>query len=32
MTPFRNIIIQGDCTKALPMLHDNTVDLVLTDP
>ena len=32
MTPFRNKIIQGDCTQALPMLHDHTVDLVLTDP
>ena len=32
MTPFRNTIIHGDCTKALPMLHDNTVDFVLTDP
>lgn len=32
MTPFRNSIILGDCTKALPMLHDHTVDFVLTDP
>lgn len=32
MTPFRNTIIKGDCTKALPMLHDNTIDFVLTDP
>jgi DNA modification methylase len=32
MTPFRNTIILGDCTKALPMLHDATIDFVLTDP
>jgi DNA modification methylase len=32
MIPFRNTIIQGDCTKALPMLHNETVDFVLTDP
>jgi len=32
MTPFLNTIIQGDCTKALPMLHDATIDFVLTDP
>jgi adenine-specific DNA-methyltransferase len=32
MTPFLNTIIKGDCTKALPMLHDNTIDFVLTDP
>jgi DNA modification methylase len=32
MTPFRNTIIHGDCTKALPMFHDDTVDFVLTDP
>jgi DNA modification methylase len=32
MTPFRNTIIQADCTKALPMLHDKAINFVLTDP
>lgn len=32
MNPFRNTIIHGDCTKALPMLRDATIDFVLTDP
>ena len=32
MTPFRNTIIHADCTKALPMLPDRTVNFILTDP
>ena len=32
MTPFRNTIIHADCTKALPMLPDRSVDFILTDP
>ncbi len=32
MTPFRNSIIHADCLKALPMLPDNRVDFILTDP
>jgi len=32
MTPFRNSIIHADCIKALPMLPDNSVDFILTDP
>jgi site-specific DNA-methyltransferase (adenine-specific) len=32
MTPFKNSIINADCIKALPMLPDNSVDFILTDP
>jgi DNA modification methylase len=32
MTPFRNTVIHADCTKALPMLSDDSIDFVLTDP
>jgi DNA modification methylase len=32
MTIFTNTVIKGDCTKALPMLHDGSIDLILTDP
>ena len=32
MTPFRNSTIHADCIKALPMLPDNSVDFILTDP
>ena len=32
MTPFRNSIIHADCLKALPMLPDNSVHFILTDP
>src|SRR5580698_2036979 len=32
MTIFTNTIIQGDCTKALPMLRNGSVDFILTDP
>ena len=32
MTPFRNTIIHADCTKALSMLPDRSVDFILTDP
>jgi len=32
MTFFQNTIINADCIKALPMLPDNSVDFILTDP
>jgi site-specific DNA-methyltransferase (adenine-specific) len=32
MPPFRNTILHADCVKALPMLHDRSVDFILTDP
>jgi adenine-specific DNA-methyltransferase len=32
MTIFRNTIIHADCTKALPMLPDRSVEFILTDP
>jgi site-specific DNA-methyltransferase (adenine-specific) len=32
MNPFTNSIINADCVKALPMLPDNSVDFILTDP
>ena len=32
MTPFTNSIIHADCIKALPMLPDNSVNFILTDP
>ena len=32
MTPFQNSIIHADCLKALPMLTDGSVDVILTDP
>jgi adenine-specific DNA-methyltransferase len=32
MAPFKNTIINADCIKALPMLPNNSVDFILTDP
>jgi adenine-specific DNA-methyltransferase len=32
MNILTNIILNADCIKALPMLPDNTVDFILTDP
>ena len=32
MTAFLNSIIHADCIKALPMLPDNSVNFILTDP
>ncbi len=32
MTIFRNTILNGDCLKALPMLPDQSVNFILTDP
>jgi adenine-specific DNA-methyltransferase len=32
MMPFKNSIIHADCLKALPMLHDRSVNFILTDP
>jgi DNA modification methylase len=32
MSIFTNTILHADCIKALPMLHDETVNFILTDP
>ena len=32
MCILHNTIIHGDCIKALPMLHSDSVDFILTDP
>lgn len=32
MTILTNTVIKADCVKALPMLHDGSVDFILTDP
>src|ERR1035438_3846849 len=32
MPPFRNTIIHADCLKAMPMLQDESVHFILTDP
>jgi|SRR5579864_838036 len=32
MCIFTNTVLNADCIKALPMLPDNTVDFILTDP